>query len=196
MSRIDDILVVGVGGQGIILATDVIAEVFLRAGHDAKKSEVHGMAQRGGSVESHVRRGEEVHSPLISPGAVQVLVAMEGLEALRYAHMVSRGGIILYDPLEIPPLAVATGQSQYPEDLSERLSLYSEKVYPVPAFALASELGNTRTQNAVLIGALASLMEIPDTLWREVLSRRVPARAVDVNQEAFALGSKAIVRGS
>ncbi len=188
MPRIDDVLVVGVGGQGIILATDVIAEVFLRAGFDAKKSEVHGMAQRGGSVESHVRRGESVHSPLISPGRVQVLLALEGLEALRYAHTLNPQGTIIFDPQRIPPLSVATGAQEYPDDLTDQLSRYAAQVTEVKGYEIASKLGNARAQNSVLMGALASLTELPRDLWLEVLDSRVPAKAVEVNRRAFERG--------
>ena len=192
MRRINNILVVGVGGQGIILATDVIAATFLRAGFDSKKSEVHGMAQRGGSVESHVRRGDSVASPLISPGDVDAMVAMEGLEALRYAHMMHPDGQILYDPLRLPPLAVATGSAEYPEDVTGRLARYAAKIHVLPAYEMAEELGNVRAQNAVLLGALSTMMELSRELWLESLEVRVPAKAVEVNRRAFAAGTEAI----
>ena len=160
MRRINNILVVGVGGQGIILATDVIAATFLRAGFDSKKSEVHGMAQRGGSVESHVRRGDSVASPLISPGDVDAMVAMEGLEALRYAHMMHPDGQILYDPLRLPPLAVATGSAEYPEDVTGRLARYAAKIHVLPAYEMAED---DQPINAGVLNRLQG--EILDDYW-------------------------------
>ncbi len=192
MRRINNVLVVGVGGQGIILATDVIADAFLRAGFDSKKSEVHGMAQRGGSVESHVRRGDSVASPLISPGDVDAMVAMEGLEALRYTHMMHPDGQILYDPLRLPPLAVATGSAEYPEDVEGHLARYAAHIHPIPAYEMAEGLGNARAQNAVLLGALATLLEMPEDLWLESLEARVPPKAVEVNRSAFSAGMGAV----
>ncbi len=184
-----DIAVVGVGGQGIILATDVIATVFLEAGYDVKKSEVHGMAQRGGSVQSHVRRHpERVYSPLIPEGGADVLVSFEAMEALRYASIVADDGLILYNTLEIPTSAMSTGQSSYPRDIDERLRQGSPKVLAVDALRLARELGNLRVANTVLVGALSGFIDIPQSLWGEVLSARVPKGAVEVNLEALAAG--------
>ncbi|MFO7941445.1 MAG: indolepyruvate oxidoreductase subunit beta [Bacillota bacterium] len=186
--RMDNILVSGVGGQGVILATDVIAEVFLRAGFDVKKSEVHGMSQRGGSVLSHVRRGEEVHSPLIPTGTVDALLAMESLEALRYVHTLKAGGYVLYDPVRIPPQAVTIGQMQYPADIEGDLKRHSDRVYPIPASKTAVELGNSRVSNAVLLGGLSVTVELPSDLWIEVLTDRVPEGAASVNARAFERG--------
>ncbi len=184
-----DIAVVGVGGQGIILATDVIATVFLEAGYDVKKSEVHGMAQRGGSVQSHVRRHpERVYSPLIAERGADVLVSFEAMEALRYASIVADDGLILYNTLKIPTSAMSTGQSPYPRDIDERLKQGSPKVLSVDALRLAQDLGNLRVANTVLVGALSQFIDIPQSLWGDVLSARVPKAAVEVNLRALAAG--------
>ncbi|MFP4201045.1 MAG: indolepyruvate oxidoreductase subunit beta [Clostridia bacterium] len=186
--RIDNILVSGVGGQGVILATDVIAEVFLRARFEVKKSEVHGMSQRGGSVVSHVRRGEEVHSPLIPAGNVDVLLAMESIEALRYVHTLKTDGFVIYDPVRIPPQAVTTGQSRYPADVQRRLKRHSDRVYRIPAGQIAAELGNSRVPNTVLLGALSVILDICSDLWVEALVDRVPEGAAEINVRALESG--------
>ena len=190
-ATIHDILVAGVGGQGILLATDILADVFLAAGFDAKKSEVHGMAQRGGSVESHVRRHtEQVHSPLISPGQADVLLALEPLEAVRYAPMVGRGGRVIYDTRRLPPLSVSLQTAQYPEDLDTLLRSWELEVVPVPATDMAIAAGNARASNVVLLGVLSVFMEIDDEVWQHVIARRVPPKALDVNRRAFVEGQR------
>jgi len=185
---INDILVVGVGGQGVLLATDIMAEVFSAAGNDAKKSEVHGMAQRGGSVESHVRRGSQVHSPLIPDGGADALLALEKLEALRYAPMLRDDGLLLANAAEIKPVPVSLGQCEYPSDVLPRLREYTENIVVVEALAMAQELGNVRVVNTIMLGVLASHMDIDPGVWLEVISRRVPAKAREVNRRAFHAG--------
>ena len=189
MKEINNVLVTGVGGQGILLATDILADVFLAAGYDAKKSEVHGMAQRGGSVESHVRRNKnQVYSPLINEGEVDALVSFEPLEALRYAHMVQPNGVIIYDTRERPPLSVSLGQSTYPSNIPKRLEAFSRHVIPVPAAEFAAELGNPRVSNTILLGVLAKGMDIERDIWEQVIERRVPEKAISVNRDAFGKG--------
>jgi len=188
-------LLAGVGGQGTILASDVVAAVGLRSGHDVKKSEVHGMAQRGGSVTTHVRWGEKVFSPLIAPGEVDFVVAFEKLEALRYIEMLRPGGVVLVNDYAIAPLSVSAGNDEYPAD--ERMRTVFRAVTPnvhlLAATAMAEELGNAKANNVVLLGALAHcLQEVPVEAWREAIRERVPPKFVPLNERAFAMGQEAM----
>ena len=183
-----DIVVAGVGGQGVLVATDVIANSFMSAGYDAKKSEVHGMAQRGGSVISHVRAASEVHSPLILAGEADAVIALEKLEALRYAHMVRTDGLIIYNTQQIPPVSVSLQQDTYPDDIEERLNQYTPHLVPIPALDIAQELGNPRVANTVLLGAAARFTDIEKNDWVESLLARVPKQTHEVNKEAFKKG--------
>ncbi len=184
----------GVGGQGILLAADVIALIGMEAGLDVKKSEVHGMAQRGGSVISHVRWGKQVYSPLIAPGEVDYLLAFERLEALRYVDQLRPGGSLLISDSRIVPVSASSGEAKYPTpDDEERAYYRGMKRYDVPAMRLAGELGQARINNVVMLGALSALLELPESLWLEVIASRVPARFVKLNQEAFAAGRKFMV---
>jgi len=188
-------LLAGVGGQGTILASDVVAAVGLSSGHDVKKSEVHGMAQRGGSVTTHVRWGEKVYSPLIGPGEVDFFVAFEKLEALRYIEMLRPGGVVLVNDYTIAPLSVSSGNDAYPTDEHIRtvLSAVSSHVHLLPATAIAEELGNAKVNNVVLLGALAYCLEqIPAHTWQEAIRERVPSRFVELNERAFAMGQNAM----
>lgn len=184
-------LLAGVGGQGTILASDVLAAVGLRVGHDVKKSEVHGMAQRGGSVTTFVRWADMVHSPLIGPGEADYMLAFEKLEALRYVQMVCPGGVVLINDHTIAPLSVTSGNDSYPTDQQVRtvLAAASERVFFVPAMALAESLGNPRVNNVVLLGALSHFLgDVPEEAWLQALQERVPARLVELNERAFLLG--------
>ncbi|MFO8059510.1 MAG: indolepyruvate oxidoreductase subunit beta [Bacillota bacterium] len=186
-----DVAVVGVGGQGIILATDVIATAFLKAGFDVKKSEVHGMAQRGGSVQSHIRiHPERVHSPLIPEGSADVLLALEKMEALRHAGATADDGLIIYSTVEIPTPAMSIAGNPYPRDIDRRLEKLPADLLPADALGLARELGDLRVANTVLVGALSLFTDVPQPAWEEVLSARVPPEAVEVNLRAFAAGRK------
>lgn len=186
---VNDIVVVGVGGQGILTATDVIGNAFLAAGYDVKKSEVHGMAQRGGSVQSHVRRhAEGVHSPLVCPGSADAVLAFEQMEALRFARMVRNGGVIIYSTQRIPTVSMSTGEDKYPEDIAVRVGYYTPHVIPISALDIARELGNPRVTNTILVGALSQLTEVPEAIWSEALLQRIPARFADVNLEALNRG--------
>jgi indolepyruvate ferredoxin oxidoreductase beta subunit len=187
-------LVVGVGGQGALLASNVIAEVGVRAGYDVKKAEVHGMSQRGGSVNSHVRWGEKVLSPVIGRGEVDVLLGLEKLEALRYLAMLRPGGTALVGEFKIPPLSVSSGDDHYPDDkeLEELLGQVTEDFYVIPTLTLAKRAGNARAHNVVLLGALsACIHDVPTELWLQVVEERVPPRTVQLNREAFELGRQA-----
>jgi indolepyruvate ferredoxin oxidoreductase, beta subunit len=194
MKMKSDFLLAGVGGQGTLLASDVLVEVGSRAGYEAKKSEIHGMAQRGGSVTSHVRWGEKVYSPFIGQGEADYFLAFEKLEAMRQVEAVRPGGVIIVNDYRIAPVSVSSGGAQYPDDEQIRAALLtvSSQVHFVPGIALAEELGNTRTSNVVLLGALSHFLDVPDEIWLEALVARVPARFVDVNKAAFLRGRDAV----
>jgi indolepyruvate ferredoxin oxidoreductase beta subunit len=184
-------LLAGVGGQGTILASDILAAVGLRVGHDVKKSEVHGMAQRGGSVTTYVRWADTVHSPLIGPGEADYMLAFEKLEALRYVEMVRPGGVVLVNDYTISPLSVTSGNDSYPSDEQSRATLAAAtgQVHFIPAMALAEGLGNPRVNNVVLLGALSHFLDsVPVDAWLQALRERVPARLAELNERAFLLG--------
>ena len=184
-------LLAGVGGQGTLLASNVLARVGVRAGFDVKKAEVHGMAQRGGSVSSHVRWGQEVHSPLIGQGEVDYLVAFEKLEALRYVGMLRPGGMAIVGDMRIPPLSVSSGDDVYPDDEEVRRMLgeVTDDLHFIPSLRLAEEAGNTRAHNVVVLGALSDLIsQVPPDIWLEVIEEWVPKKYVEVNQRAFRAG--------
>jgi len=181
----------GVGGQGTLLASNVLAQVGLRAGLDVKKAEVHGMAQRGGSVSSQIRWGEKIYSPLIGKGEVDFLVAFEKLEALRYVGMLRPGGTVLVGEMSIPPLSVSSGDDVYPgdEDVRRAISAVTDDVSFIPSLCLAEEAGNVRAHNVVLLGALSNLIEqVGIETWLGVIAERVPERYVEVNKRAFQMG--------
>jgi indolepyruvate ferredoxin oxidoreductase, beta subunit len=186
-----DFVLVGVGGQGTILASDILAAVGLQVGYDVKKSEVHGMAQRGGSVVSLVRWADQVHSPLIGDGQADYLLAFEKLEVLRYTDMLKPGGTALINDYAIAPLSVSSGEDEYPSD--ERILSVVRQVtshaYLVPAATRADALGNARVNNVVLIGALSQLVaNVPTSVWVQAIRERVPSRLADLNERAFMAG--------
>lgn len=189
MNKID-FLLVGVGGQGVLLASGILAEVGFRAGYDAKKSEVHGMAQRGGSVVSHVRWAEKVLSPLIGLGEVDYLLALEKLEALRYIEMLRPGCTVIVNDHSIPPVSVSSGSDEYPDDqrVWRVLSEVTDDVQLVPGVELAEELGNARVSNVVMLGALSKFLDIALDIWLEVIGERVPEKYVELNRQAFLKG--------
>ena len=184
-------LLAGVGGQGTILASDVLAEVALAAGYDVKKSEVHGMAQRGGSVNTHIRwDADQVHSPLIGLGEADLLLVFEEAEALRYAEFLKPGGAAIVNCHAIKPITVTSGGAEYPTEDQVR-AVYAnltERFHLVPGTAIAEELGNVRAANVVLLGALSSLLEVQSETWLAVIERRVPPKYAELNRQAFLRG--------
>jgi indolepyruvate ferredoxin oxidoreductase beta subunit len=184
-------LLVGVGGQGTLLVSNVMAHVGVRAGFDVKKAEVHGMAQRGGSVSSHIRWGDKIYSPLIGRGEVDYLLAFEKLEALRYVGMLRPGATVLVGEMHTPPLSVSSGDDVYPSDEEVRaiLGQVTDKLHMVPSLSLAKKAGSIRAHNVVVMGALSRLIEqVPLETWLAVVSEWVPAKFVEVNQRAFHAG--------
>jgi len=188
VSAVTSVLLAGVGGQGVLLASEVLAEAAALAGNDVKKSEVHGMAQRGGSVVSHLRFGREVFSPLIPRGGADFLVSFERLETLRYLDMLHRDALVIVNDQRILPLPVSVGKAAYPADVEERLSAAGARARFVDGHGLALAAGNAKAVNAVVIGALSAAMSFDRALWEEALRRQIPARLLDVNLRAFALG--------
>ena len=185
------ILLAGVGGQGILRASDILANVFMETGLDVKKSEVHGMAQRGGCVTSHVRYGASVHSPIAKKGEVGILLAFEKMEALRYLDYLSADGIAIVNDTEIFPPAVNLGEARYPDDVLALLPLPPTSVKMVRAQEMGVRAGNPRTENIVLLGVLSRYLPLDALVWDEVLKASFPAKLVDANLRAFDLGRTA-----
>jgi len=195
MRDIVNFLLVGVGGQGILTASDIVAEVGLAIGLDAKKSEVHGFSQRGGVVESHVRWGPSVASPIAEKGTIDVLLAFETLEAARWIGWLRPGGIVLVNRQRIVPMSVSAGDAAYPDDEAIQAALRARTghVTFVEGLAIAERLGNPRLANAALLGALSAQMEVDPAVWLAVIERRVPPKYVELNRTAFWEGREALL---
>jgi len=194
MEKITNFLFVGVGGQGILTASDIAASVGLAAGYEAKKSEVHGFSQRGGVVESHVRWGERVGAPTAEKGTVDFLIALELLESARWIDWIRPGGALLINRQRIAPMTVTVGDRVYPgdEEVLEFVRARTEDVTFIDALAIAEELGNTRMVNTVVLGALASRLDVAEETWLSVIENRVPSKVVELNREAFRRGQGAV----
>jgi len=186
--KVTNILTVGVGGQGVILASDIVAAVMMRAGHDVKKSEVHGMAQRGGSVTSHVRFGPKVYSPIIRKGEVDILFSFEQLETLRYLDFLGETSVILVNNQKILPPSVTMGKDVYLPDIPERLRERYPRFTLVNALDAARDAGSIKAVNTALIGALSNCFSIEERLWQEVIASMLPAKLIDLNLKSFELG--------
>ena len=182
-----NIMIVGVGGQGTLLTSRILGGITRAAGYDVKLSEVHGMAQRGGSVVTFVRYGEKVFGPIVEEGQADVLIAFERLEALRYAHFVKKDGVIIVNDQRIDPMPVITGAAEYPENILEGLR-EKYKVYSIDAMAKAEELGNTRVFNTIVLGMAARHMNYSKEQWEEVIKAKVPPKTVDINLAGFEAG--------
>jgi len=189
-----DILVTGVGGQGVVLASDIIGETALAAGYDVKKTDTLGMAQRGGSVVSHVRLAEAVRSPLIKEGEVDLLLAFEKLEAARWSYYLKPGATVIVNNYEQPPLSVSLGQEKYPGDKDVVLELKrrTDRIYFIDGNNKARELGNPRTVNILMLGCFSVFSPMDIGVWKENISRRMPENILEINLKAFDLGRKEI----
>jgi indolepyruvate ferredoxin oxidoreductase beta subunit len=189
-----DILVTGVGGQGVVLASDIIGETALAAGFDVKKTDTLGMAQRGGSVVSHVRLAQKVWSPLIKEGEVDLLLAFEKLEAARWSHYLKPDAVAIVNTYEQPPLSVSLGQEKYPDDdeIKKALRRRTDRIYFIDANKKARELGNVRTLNILMLGCFAAFAPIDVAVWKESISRRLPENVREINLAAFDMGRKEI----
>jgi indolepyruvate ferredoxin oxidoreductase, beta subunit len=190
MKEQGNILFSGVGGQGILLASEITVYGLLAAGFDAKKSEVHGMAQRGGSVTAQLRYGKKVYSPLIEPGCADIQMAFEMMEAVRYLPYLHKGSTVIVNTQRILPPSVATGQARYPEDVLDHLRERQIKVVPVDAFDIARAVGEMKTANVVMVGALSTFLPVDPAVLEEVIRTRVPERFREVNLQAFQAGRK------
>ena len=186
-AEITNVVICGVGGQGIILASDVLCHAAFLEGLDVKKSEVHGMAQRGGSVITHVRFGKKVYSPLIEEGTSDFMLAFEKLETLRYVHYLKRTGQIIVDDREIPPMSVLVGKAQYPQDIDHKLRRYGG-VHFVNAADIALDLGSIRVVNIILLGVLSTFLDFKKPSWEKAISAKVKDKYVDLNITAFDRG--------
>jgi indolepyruvate ferredoxin oxidoreductase beta subunit len=191
MEATGNILFSGVGGQGILLASEITVYSLLSAGYDAKKSEVHGMAQRGGSVTAQLRYGKKVYSPLIEPGCADIQMAFEMMEAVRYLPYLHKGSKVIVNTQKILPPSVANGQAEYPENVLDNLTERGIVVVPVDAFDIAREVGEMKTANVVMVGALSAFLPIDPAVYEEVIRVRVPERFRDVNLKAFEAGRQA-----
>ncbi|WP_027364423.1 indolepyruvate oxidoreductase subunit beta [Desulfotruncus alcoholivorax] len=183
-----DVLMVGVGGQGTILASKVLAAAARAVGYDVKVSEIHGMAQRGGSVVTQVRLGEKVHSPLISEGEADVILAFEQLEALRWLSYLKPGGAVIINDQQIYPVPVLAGEAEYPAGIIEQIKGKINNVLVLDALRQSIRCGNAKAANVVLLGALARELPIEEEIWREALAATVPPKFLEVNNAAFTAG--------
>jgi indolepyruvate ferredoxin oxidoreductase beta subunit len=190
MDRTFNIIIAGVGGQGILTASEILAKVAMEAGLDAKKSEVHGMSQRGGSVVSHVRFGEKVYSPLVEKGACDIILSFEKSEALRWVHYLKKeGGKVIINDLEIIPTTVSLKLDTYPTNVEEQIRNKAKaEVILVPATDLARQAGDARTANTVLLGVISNFLPFEDKVWEKVISDNVKKETIEVNLKAFYLG--------
>ncbi|MCI5937360.1 MAG: indolepyruvate oxidoreductase subunit beta [Eubacterium sp.] len=182
-----NIMIVGVGGQGTLLTSRVLGGIIQKAGYDVKLSEVHGMAQRGGSVVTFVRYGDKVFEPIVEEGQADVLIAFEKLEAMRYAHFLKQDGVMIVNDQQMDPMTVVTGAAEYPENILERLK---EKFHVVSIDAMdeAKKLGNSRVFNTIIIGVAAKSMDFEEQQWLDVIAETVPPKTVEINQKAFKVG--------
>lgn len=192
MKQSGNILFSGVGGQGILLASELTAFAQLRAGFDVKKSEVHGMAQRGGSVVAHLKYGERVYSPLIEPGTADIQVAFEELEAARYLPFLHRDSAVVVNTQRILPPAVALGLATYPANILDELRNRGIRVVAVDAFAVAREIGELRTANVVMVGAMSNFLAVSPAIFLEVIEQKVKASFREVNKKAFLAGRELV----
>ena len=184
------IMIVGVGGQGTLLASKLLGNVLIAQGYDVKLSEVHGMSQRGGSVVTYVRYGDRVYSPIVDQGEADCILSFEILESARWISYLKQGGRLVTNTQKTWPMPVITGAAQYPEGIVEKLSAMAN-VTAVDALKLATEAGSAKAVNVVLIGVLSRQMDIPEEVWQKAIDETVPAKFLELNKRAFALGRAA-----
>lgn len=192
MKDVTNVLVVGVGGQGVILASDIMSEVFMEAGYDVKKSEVHGMAMRGGIVTSHFRFGKKVYSPIIKEGDADILFAFEQLEGLRWINHLKLSGKIVMNDHKINPPAVNLGEMNYPNDIPGIIRSRFKEFYLVKGTEIAANLGDQRAANVVLLGAISKLFDVDEEIWIKKILSYLPPKVHELNKKAFLLGREQI----
>ena len=191
MAMTKNIMIVGVGGHGTLLTSRIIGKAALEAGYDVKISEVHGMAQRGGSVVTFVRFGEKVNEPVVEEGQADVIIAFERLEAKRYAHFLKKDGVLIVNDCKIEPMTVVIGAKQYPENIIEDLKK-DHKVYAIDGQKIALELGNSKVLNSVVLGYAASFIGFDKEAWLDTVAATVPQKTIEINQKAFSQGYDAV----
>ena len=193
MSNVKSVMIVGVGGQGTLLASRVLGSAMLSQGIDVKVSEVHGMSQRGGSVVTYVRYGDKVYSPIIAQGEADVLLAFEALEAARYLPWLKPEGTVVVNTQQMDPMPVVTGVAEYPKDILGKVREQGVKVVALDALGMAEEAGSSKAVNVVLIGAMAKKLDLPKEVWIDTIKETVPSKFIDMNLKAFELGYNADV---
>ncbi|HIY28616.1 MAG TPA: indolepyruvate oxidoreductase subunit beta [Firmicutes bacterium] len=186
------VMIVGVGGQGTLLASRLLGAAMVAEGYDVKVSEVHGMSQRGGSVVTYVRYGEKVYSPIIEEGEADIVLAFEQLEAARYLPYLKKDGIVVVNTQKMDPMPVVTGSTTYPEGLLEDMEKKGARVLALDALSLAEEAGSAKAVNVVLIGAMAKSLGGEQEVWLKAIEETVPAKFLEMNRKAFALGWQAV----
>ena len=185
-----NIMIVGVGGQGTLLTSRIIGKTAMEMGYDVKISEVHGMAQRGGSVVTFIRFGENVNEPVVEEGQADVIIAFERLEALRYSHFLKKDGTLIVNDCRIDPITVVIGAKEYPENIIENLKK-EHAVYAIDGQAIAKELGNSKVLNSVVLGYSAKAIGFESEKWLEIIASTVPPKTIDINKAAFLAGYNA-----
>ena len=191
MNGVKSVMIVGVGGQGTLLASRLLGSAMMDEGYDVKVSEVHGMSQRGGSVVTYVRYGERVDSPVINEGEADIILAFEALEAARFLPYLKKGGSIVVNTQQIDPMPVVTGAAKYPEDILEKVKAKGAGMLAIDALSLATQAGSVKAVNVVLIGAMAKQMGFPEEIWLKTIEKTVPPKFVELNRKAFLLGYQA-----
>lgn len=189
MSNVTSVLIVGVGGQGTLLASRLLGKTMMDLGYDVKVSEVHGMSQRGGSVVTYVRFGDRVDSPTVDLGQADVILSFEQLEAARYLPYLKKGGKVITNTQQIDPMPVITGTAVYPENLIEKMKDCGADVLALDALSLAEEAGSAKAINVVLIGVLSNFMDFDKEVWHASINECVPKKFLEINQKAFDLGA-------
>ena len=187
---VKNIMIVGVGGQGSLLASKLLGHLLLTRGYDVKVSEVHGMSQRGGSVVTYVRYGDKVYSPIIDKGEADLIVSFEKLEAARWIEYLREDGTIVTNTQETDPMPVITGAAEYPASLVEKMREKGVNVDAIDALSLAEQAGSSKAVNLVLMGRLSRYFDFPDDVWQEAIEACVPAKFLELNRRAFALGKE------
>lgn len=188
MDDVKNIMIVGVGGQGALLASKTLGQVLLDAGYDVKVSEVHGMSQRGGSVVTYVRYGKKVYSPIVDKGEADFIVSFEMLEAARYTQYLKKDGQIVVNTQQIDPMPVITGAAEYPSDLAKQMQDKGIKVDALDCLSLAEQAGTAKSVNIVLMGRLSRYMDFPEAAWMAAIEKLVKPQFLEMNKKAFKLG--------
>ena len=191
MNSVKSVLIVGVGVHGTLLASRLLGSAMMDLGYDVKVSEVHGMSQRGGSVETYVRYGEKVYSPVIDPGEADIVLAFEQLEAARFLPFLKKGGVVVTNTQKIDPMPVVTGAAQYPQGLLEAIEGQGARLLALDALSLAEQAGSVKAVNVVLIGAMAKSLGTEKEIWLKTIEKTVPPKFVEMNKKAFTLGYEA-----